>query len=254
MTMILTWVDNKGYIKSSTLRGTVMVKPIFSFVYDSLYYEPDDGNLFYIHGTTSTPLLSSQIAEIQKFIDAYTEDLLPVMGVDANGKYVGHKQKRDVARTVSAPPPDPENWTYDFNINEFVYTPPAPQVDSIPIPPLTLTEAVARKELELRDQFISRIASVIGTSVANLHNHEAHLTRLAIAALDIKTTPDRWYGKTLNGTTLPYTKNEILSVAENILIEAANRSLNIEQVISEHNQKLVLLANATSVDQVNSIT
>jgi hypothetical protein len=123
MSNILTWVNSTGYMDNGVVKGTLAVKPSFTFVYDSLYYEPDDNNLFYFVGNTKNLLSVSELAEVTNYLTLSTGDDLLVQGVDAAGNYIGFKAKSQVAAVVVSPPPTSDPWLWDFTNNIYVASP-----------------------------------------------------------------------------------------------------------------------------------
>lgn len=117
----LTWVGAEGYIDNGSTKGKLAVKPVLSFSYDALYYEPADGNAFSVLIGIEKPLTTNDITSISNYIAGFTGGDLLVQGVDATGLYVGFKPKSAVAAVVIAPPPNSDFWRWDFTLGQYVH-------------------------------------------------------------------------------------------------------------------------------------
>ncbi len=117
----LTWTGSQGYIDTGAISGVLAIKPQFTFVYDSLYYEPTDNNTFYIVGNQTTQLTEATILEIVKYMTTFTGGDLQVQGVDATGKYLGFVAKSVATAVVGfAPPKGSGFYRYDLTSKTYV--------------------------------------------------------------------------------------------------------------------------------------
>lgn len=117
---ILTWNGGFGTLKKNN--GTLLTlhrKPILSFEFDVLLYEPVTGNMTYVNASNPQTLEQSQINEIESFITSY--DLTPKHSINEFGSYVGMHPDLGQFTIVPSAPPTNENWVYVNNIWVYVH-------------------------------------------------------------------------------------------------------------------------------------
>tara|TARA_R110000851_G_C13102760_1_gene569240 strand:- start:20472 stop:21008 length:537 start_codon:yes stop_codon:yes gene_type:complete len=104
--------------------------------------------------------------------------------------------------------------------------------------------------LEIRQ---NKLAAAVGTTVRNLANHEAHLARLNITAMDMLRDPKAWVDTKVGGVIHKSQKN-IISAATAIIDTHRTVNAKIEVIISEFSVRTRALAAAKTIDQVNKVT
>lgn len=108
---ILTWNGGFGTIKKTD--GTLHVlhrKPVLSFSFDVLLYEPGTGNTKFVDSQGPHSLTQIAVDEIEAFITAY--DLMPKHSINEFSSYVGMHPDLGQFVIVPSAPPTNENWVY----------------------------------------------------------------------------------------------------------------------------------------------
>lgn len=117
---ILTWNFISGTIKKDNdSLYKLFRKPILSFNFDAIVYEPENNNAFLVLDDIPTKLTEQQISEVETFIDNYDFTLKHCM--NEYGSYVGQHPDMGQFTIVPSAPPTSENWKYDGNQWIYVY-------------------------------------------------------------------------------------------------------------------------------------
>lgn len=67
MSVSVTWSGNYGVVQSNGINFPIGSRPTLDFEFDSVYYEPDLGNMFKVVNNKNTPLTESEISECSHF-------------------------------------------------------------------------------------------------------------------------------------------------------------------------------------------
>lgn len=121
---MLTWNPNanSGLASLNGLTFSVTQKPVLSFAYNWLYYEPEYGNRFITLDGNRVELTDSQVAECEAFISAHIQaQQSRVLGVDANGAYLGMVDPAQAYRQVLEGPPNGDHYVFDFTTETWRY-------------------------------------------------------------------------------------------------------------------------------------
>lgn len=118
----LTWVGDKGKLSKAGIVTDLAVKPVFTFSYDSLYYEPDTGNIKRVEQAEDFALTLPETVEV---IDFLTNFLLPNEGhyINSDGTYAGYGRIDGLTEVLEAPPTagnyiwENDAWTYLLGVD-----------------------------------------------------------------------------------------------------------------------------------------
>lgn len=117
---ILTWAQStgRGSAAYNNVAFGIDTKPVLSFEYDGLYYE--DIRQQFVLNNVWTNLTDTQISEIETFIaNAYNTSQSLVLGINAQGMYIGRVQPHEAAATVPFSPPTNDYWLWKDDTKEW---------------------------------------------------------------------------------------------------------------------------------------
>lgn len=145
---VLTWVheQTQGLVIREDEKKVLVTKPVMSFTFDSLYFEPT--NKFKVINGERIPLHEYDIAEILVYIEAI-EILQIAFCVSLTGEWLGRIEVTPDVIAVSTSPPNRGHYRYDFVTESWVYihavdidgkyignVPMGTYADEVPSPPL----------------------------------------------------------------------------------------------------------------------
>jgi len=126
---MLVWRDGVSNSQFAVEDGggkkTVDTKPVLTFSYTDLYYEPVTRNIRYVNGGVTYILSPEQLLEVKDYLDAF--DFTPAPGptlghgVDENGNYQGYGDVSGFYDTVpSAPTSEYDIWNFTNTVWDYL--------------------------------------------------------------------------------------------------------------------------------------
>jgi len=140
-------------------------------------------------------------------------------------------------------PVEPYYWEYDVQTGVF-----SPKPD-----PRDIEEVRAKMLKTIHNLRLSMIATVLGTSIDDLHNAEARVLRVSQAAQDAIANPAAWHGKTLAKQVLPTDDAGVIAAAQAIIDQQRAMNEQIEQINLQHDATAALVNAATTIEEIESV-
>lgn len=120
MKFSITWDGILGRVSKDGVKGTLKVKPnIPNLQFDTLYFEPDDGNYFKTVGGFNTPLTEYEVVSIEQFMRHFNVPPQSFHMVDLNGLYLGYLPEGRGRIPVPVAPPNGDFWKWDFGSTQW---------------------------------------------------------------------------------------------------------------------------------------
>lgn len=116
MKISITWDGHIGRVSKDGAKGTLKVKPaIPALQYDTLYYEPDDGNYFKTIAGFNYPLTEQDVGCIELFMRNFNVPPQSFHMVDIQGNYLGFLPEGRGRLPVPFAPPNGDYWKWRFD-------------------------------------------------------------------------------------------------------------------------------------------
>lgn len=115
MKFSITWDGYLGRVSKDGSKGTLKVKPaIPNMKFDTLYFEPDDGNYFKTIDGFSYSLTEQNIANIEMYMSKFNIPPQSFHMVDVQGRYLGFLPEGSGRVPVPVAPPNGDFWLWKF--------------------------------------------------------------------------------------------------------------------------------------------
>ncbi|MFN3624619.1 MAG: hypothetical protein ACK4TP_11215 [Hyphomicrobium sp.] len=113
----VTWANGAGFIRKGAVVARLTAKPPVGFEFDSLYAE--ETNSTKVLAGVTIPLTAGEIVAVDAWLDAQNiADYQRVLGVDADGLFLGECAPAEAFRIVKTAPPNGDHWVYDFTASD----------------------------------------------------------------------------------------------------------------------------------------